>query len=291
MRIGPLNPFEQSEPFDVLQHEFLGKYVYELLDPRDQKPFYVGQGQKERVGSHFEQTRKVIASAKQGVSLKVKRITDIWKSGQLVGINVARLRLRDDAEASHVEGALLQAFNALGIEMTNEVQAPLTADHGRLDIDQVRLKAAPLVGPNRPIELVQLFKIENGIRDRVGRGMPEGSAETYFDALRRSWYRGRTTPKIGYAVGYVGAPAVSVVACNIERWEQCDVAERKWAFVRSESDDPVISELALRNWSKVIEARGGAKNYGQPAQLEFDGRGHFRFLAGASDRETWHKLD
>lgn len=112
VRSRTVNPFEQTEPFDALQHSYLGKYVYILIDPRDQSPFYVGQGHKDRAGSHFDATRKAIAN--QRLTPKTTRIFEIWGSQQQVRIAIVRRKLRDDLEASHVEGALIQSLKKLG---------------------------------------------------------------------------------------------------------------------------------------------------------------------------------
>jgi hypothetical protein len=32
---------EQNEPFDELQHEYFGNYIYALIDPRDGQVFFM----------------------------------------------------------------------------------------------------------------------------------------------------------------------------------------------------------------------------------------------------------
>lgn len=65
-------------------------YVYELIDPRNGKPFYVGKGKGQRYRAHETQARK----GKRGP--KCNTIRDIWESGHTV---VHRMVSRHDLEA------------------------------------------------------------------------------------------------------------------------------------------------------------------------------------------------
>lgn len=54
-----------------------GFYVYALIDPRDEKIFYVGKGIGGRVFKHEERTRRGVLQNKE----KVKRIQEIFTAG------------------------------------------------------------------------------------------------------------------------------------------------------------------------------------------------------------------
>lgn len=156
----------------------------------------------------------------------------------------------------------------------------------------MRQRAALPINPSTQIDRVHLFKIESGVRDRIIGGMSGDERDIHFDALRRSWYEHRraNSPPAGYAVGYISTPAISIVACRIAGWARCALVPGKWAIERHEPDDEIVSELELRNWSRVIALRGKAGSFGSPCQMEFDGQGKFRFLSGAADKATWHTL-
>ncbi|WP_411817507.1 LEM-3-like GIY-YIG domain-containing protein [Hyphococcus sp. DH-69] len=286
-----MEALQQSEPFDLLQDRYLGKYVYVLIDPQDQSIFYVGQGLKERVGSHFNETRDAIRGLIKWTP-KTRRIYQIWNTGLEVRVAIVRKKLRDSDEASHIEGALIQTITNIGFELTNEVQAPKTENHGWSELYQIRREAASPINPSHPINLVHLFKVENEVNRRVKSGGSAADPNLLFEALRRSWYgRKSAPPPCGYAVGYVGVPAVSVIACKIAAWQRCSVNHGKWEMIREEPDDKIVTELLEKNWSLIIRARGGAKSFGSPAQLEFDGAGRFKFLYGRNDGGLYHSLD
>jgi hypothetical protein len=52
-------------------------YVYELIDPRDGEPFYVGKGCKNRIKSHEKEAAKQLGVCSE----KILRIKDIWNLG------------------------------------------------------------------------------------------------------------------------------------------------------------------------------------------------------------------
>lgn len=76
-------------------------YVYELIDPRTSKPFYVGKGKGDRSAQHEKEARR----GKSGP--KCERIREIWSAGLQVKCNiVAKYSDEDDAyiaEALHID--------------------------------------------------------------------------------------------------------------------------------------------------------------------------------------------
>jgi hypothetical protein len=94
--------FNVEGHFDDLVEQKLGSYVYVLLDPRDNKPFYVGKaGGREsrgnrRVLAHFEDAR----SNKSDIqSRKINRIREIWSSGREVHWEIIAHNLGSEEEA------------------------------------------------------------------------------------------------------------------------------------------------------------------------------------------------
>jgi hypothetical protein len=101
-------------------HEFgkehkdqLKNYVYGLIDPRDEKPFYIGRGVVNRCYSHLraaknEQDRLTEEgeelSAEKG---KFKRIFDITREKMSVGVRIYRHGMSED-EAKLVEAVLIR---------------------------------------------------------------------------------------------------------------------------------------------------------------------------------------
>lgn len=93
--------------------EALGYYVYCLVDPRDNRIFYVGKGRGNRVFEHVQE-----ALRECGGTSKDERIRDIERCGLHVRFYIVRHRLSEE-EAYLVESALIDllTFKGFNIEI------------------------------------------------------------------------------------------------------------------------------------------------------------------------------
>ena len=66
----------EMEKFDENTKKALESYVYALVDPRTNEPFYIGKGEGNRVFSHVNGSEESIF-----VSEKIKQIQDIQTDG------------------------------------------------------------------------------------------------------------------------------------------------------------------------------------------------------------------
>lgn len=276
----------QDEPFDNLQHEYFGNYIYALIDPRDGKIFYIGQasqssGPQARIGGHYAEARDVIKGGNQPTD-KRQRIIDIWSSGHEVEAHIVRYGLRDKKELDHVEGALIQSLLRNGTKLTNAINAPGRNNFGwQTPRDILDRKAKP-VAPHDAFKRIHVFNITNGLQ----------ATNDQIEAVRRTWYsRNKVNPpKTGIAVGTAGNPAISRVVCRIDKWYRDKELPEKWAFDPQKLAPNIIDQLNERNWSKIIDAVGNARQWGNPIQVEFDGRDQFKILSGGGHLR-WRKLN
>lgn len=101
-------------------------YVYQLIDPRDCKPFYVGKGRGQRMYQHEAEARKGKKSH------KCQRIRDIWIAGLEVKREIVQ-RFDDESKAYIFEDDLIQTIGLRNL--TNEIPGGM----GNL-ISPIRLK-------------------------------------------------------------------------------------------------------------------------------------------------------
>ena len=152
-----------------------GFYVYALVDPRNDKVFYIGKGTGNRVFSHEIESGKSRESEKK----KLKKIREIENCGYSVKRLIVNWGLTEN-EAFIAEATLINLLNRMpNIQLTNEVSGhhvheSLTTEefelqHGAVPLEKEDIKHSILV-----IKINKLYR----------RGMSE--AELY-DSVRGFW--------------------------------------------------------------------------------------------------------
>lgn len=128
-------------------------YVYTLRDPRDGTVFYVGKGPGSRILSHVNAVKATGDDATLG-SEKVQRIAAILAAGHLVEHLFLRVNIDTEDHAYVVEQAVLDAYAANGLTLSNAVAGHHSDTHGLATLaDAVaRLGAPP--APSLPAGLV-----------------------------------------------------------------------------------------------------------------------------------------
>ena len=85
----------------------LNKYVYALMDPRNDVIFYIGKGQGHRANAHM-----IEASSPENESRKLERIRDIEASKKKVRTLILARDYEKDDEAYAIESlCIIQARN------------------------------------------------------------------------------------------------------------------------------------------------------------------------------------
>lgn len=204
-RIIKLLKEEQNSPVKSFSEKALGAlngyYVYALVDPRNDKVFYIGKGIGNRVFSHEIESGKSPASEKK----KLHKIRDIEENGYSVKRLIVNWGLSED-EAFIAEATLINLLNRMPeIQLTNEVSGhhiheSLTTEefelmYGAVPLEKEEIKHSILV-----IKINKLYR----------RGMSE--AELY-DAVRGYWaasLKSIETRKVKYVFGVYNGLIVAV---------------------------------------------------------------------------------
>ena len=84
--------------FDQITNKKLGFYVYALIDPRNEQPFYIGKGKNNRVYEHVQ-----LAIKNEKESDKLNKIREIKDDGKKVKHIVIRHGLTEDAQRALAE--------------------------------------------------------------------------------------------------------------------------------------------------------------------------------------------
>ena len=126
--------------FPIEIFDTLGYYVYRLIDPRNNKTFYVGKGCKNRVFAHVNDELKFTENnddneyIEDEISAKMQTIRDIRNAGKEVKHVIHRFGLTEK-EALELESALIDVYAELG-ELTN-ICSGFEPDRGLITTDDL----------------------------------------------------------------------------------------------------------------------------------------------------------
>ncbi len=153
--------------------EQIGYYVYRLIDPRDNKTFYVGKGKGNRVFAHVAEA---LAGARD--TPKLGRIRDIHATGLQVGHIIHRHGM-SEKEAFLLEAALIDAYQEfIGEDLHNAVEGQHSRLTGVMSAeDMISIYAA------EPVEIVDPVIIININREWY----PSMPADELYQYTRCSW--------------------------------------------------------------------------------------------------------
>ena len=163
--------------FDNKTIEHLQYYVYALIDPETNIPFYIGKGVGNRVFNH-----KYDAENLEDIStLKLDTIREINSKGFEVKHIIIRHGLKE-TQAFEVEASLIDFGNYIGLGLSNIVEGHHVGYKGLMTTDEIiRLhNAEPLQELQHPVILININK-------KYERGK---SVEHIYQATKQSWVIG-----------------------------------------------------------------------------------------------------
>lgn len=151
--------------------EKLRYYVYLLIDPRNNKIFYVGKGKGNRINQHLLGA----LDERNSETEKIKRIREIQRKGLDVKHVVLRHELTEK-ESFEVESAII---DVLGKEsLTNIVKGHNSEDKGMMNLKDIKIKyEAEEANIKKPVILIN-------INNLYQRGM---SGKEIYEVTRKSW--------------------------------------------------------------------------------------------------------
>jgi uncharacterized protein len=151
--------------------EKLGYYIYLLIDPRDNKVFYVGKGNGNRINQHLLGA----LDNKTKESEKIKRIREIENGGHKI-MNVILRHGLTEKEAFEVESAMIDFLGK--DKLTNIVSGHHSLDNGLMDLEELKIKyEAPKAVFDEPAILIT-----------INRAYYKGiNSNELYEATRKHW--------------------------------------------------------------------------------------------------------
>jgi len=118
--------------FDEKSRQALKYYVYMLLDPTSNKPFYVGKGVDNRVFNHLACALTDIDTSNE----KYDKIREIIKNGQTVKHIIVRHGL-SESEAYKIEASLIDTLTHCGLFLSNIAGGHNSIEKGLMTSEEI----------------------------------------------------------------------------------------------------------------------------------------------------------
>ena len=140
--------------FDQKTIAQLGYYVYALIDPDTNLPFYIGKGKENRVFNHV-----ACSLDKEYSSDKYDKIRDILKKGKEVKHIIIRHGLKE-SEAFEIESALIDLMKYLAFDQTNIQSGHYSELRGLMSSEEIirRYNAEQLTELSDPAIIININK-------------------------------------------------------------------------------------------------------------------------------------
>lgn len=184
--------------FSKLTQERLGYYVYALVDPKDNKIFYVGKASSNnRAFDHLNSSKNE--------SDKQKKIKDIRSINKEPRVDILRHGLTTSDVALQVEAAII---DSIGLENLTNVVRGHNINQGRIHASdaQTLLGSTPIKASDIKYPCM-MFYIHNSYS-------PTMSEQEIYDCVRQFWYEvskeNRDNLKYKVALGMVDGVVVRV---------------------------------------------------------------------------------
>lgn len=162
--------------FDEKTQQEILSYVYMLLDPQDNKPFYVGKGKaNNRVFDHMN----CVLTDTDTSTLKYEKIREINERGQIVQHVIVRHGL-SDSEAFQIEASLIDTLIYCKLGLSNEQGGHNSLEKGLMTSEEItRLYNA------QPLNEIKSNCVIININKTYKRGI---GTDAIYQATKETWF-------------------------------------------------------------------------------------------------------
>lgn len=231
--------------FDKKTEEAIGYYVYCLIDPRTNKPFYIGKGKANRVFAHAHD-----ALENSTETDKLDTIRDIIGQGLEVGHVIVRHGMNEET-AFAIETALIDFGTHFDLGLTNAVSGHKSSAFGLMTVDEIRRKYTA-----EPLDVLGEGCVVININRTYQRAK---GTKSYYEATKQMWViNEKRIPGLKYVLAEYGSFIVEVFEVDPGGWYKVedDNGRTRWGFNGKQAPDEVRNLYLNRS----IKKKRGAAN-------------------------------
>lgn len=190
--------------FDEKTIQNLGYYVYMLIDPRNNQPFYIGKGIQNRVFDHL----KCALTDIEDYNAKYDKIREIVESDHLVTHMIIRHGL-SEKEAFQIEASLIDTLSYCGLLLSNKVSGHNSIEKGLMNSEEIKRIYNAL-----PLDHIETDCIIININKKYQRAK---DVDSIYLATKETWLLSKNNlPKIKYVLSEYKGLIVEVF--EIKEW-------------------------------------------------------------------------
>lgn len=205
--------------------EALAYYVYALVDPRDNRIFYIGKGSGNRIFQHAKDSLN-----ENDQSLKLDIIRDILREGNQVSLYILRHNLTEDT-AYVVESVLIDLLSYSKFNTTNLLANVVAGHHqwdeGIKDVNEIdAIYNCSKIDTNHG-DILLLVSLNKSFDQSKANGVYR--RPDIYEATRKYWPIRKNAPQeIKYVLGVYKGVVRSVI--EVTSWNWTDVSEEGTIF-------------------------------------------------------------
>jgi len=195
---------KNQKMFDEKTRQDLKYYVYMLLDPRDNQPFYIGKGADNIVYKHLD----CVITQDDTLDLQYERIKAIREAGENVKHVIVRHGLTED-EAFQIEGSVIDTLTYCGMLKSNTAIRQNAIEKGLMTSDEIVRRYNV-----QPLEKIGLDCLLININKTYRRG---NGTDAIYLATKETWLISELKlPRIKYVLSEYKGLIVEVF--KVESW-------------------------------------------------------------------------
>jgi hypothetical protein len=236
--------------FDEKTQQELKAYVYMLLDPQDDKPFYVGKGNNNRV---FEHMNRAITDSDIS-TLNYEKIREIVEDKKQTLKHVIVRHGLTDSEAFQIEASLIDTLHYCGLGLLNQQGGHNSIDKGLMTSEEIiRFYNA------QPLDKIGNDCILININKSYKRG---NGTNSIYQATKETWFIDKNKVKnLKYVLSEFKGLIVEVFEVDNNGWYQKPRTKNKTIY--DENKKPILDDKGKRK-KEVVQENGFGFN-GKPA--------------------------
>jgi hypothetical protein len=238
--------------FDEKTQQELKSYVYMLLDPEDNKPFYVGKGNNNRV---FEHMNRALTDPDNSTFKydKIREIVEIKK--QLVKHLIVRHGLTD-REAFQIEASVIDTLIHCGLGLTNQQGGHNSIEKGLMTSEAIiqKYNAIPLDNIAEGCVLININTSYNNLKKNARKQGINIDPNAIYQATKETWFIGKDkVNQLKFVLSEYKGLIVEVFEVDDNGWYVKPRGKNK--TVIDEYKNPILDDKGKRK-KEVVEEDG-----------------------------------